>query len=269
MQKIFFDMSPQKLYRLYSILDMFDFLDLMGTGQKKSSAATLSSAPKPGLDRQGTDESQEMQLRDIAEIQIGYQHRDKGHPIHMVSTGTHRIIQIKDLGLEELFKGEGMERGGSAPCVWLDSLYQVTPAGDAERYLVRQGDVLFLSRGQRTYAVPVLQPLENTVASYYFYILRPAADRVDPAYLAWFINQPTEQACLERLQRGSHIKIIPKSAFETLEVVLPPLATQRTIVELERLRQKEAYTMSRLVQARKRLVNGLALRAAQERHSTS
>ena len=209
-----------------------------------------------------------MKLRAIAEIQIGYQHRDKGHPINMGSTGTHRIIQIKDLDLEEQFKREVIGRGGSAPCVWLDNLYQVTPAGDAERYLVSQGDVLFLSRGQRTYAVPVLQALENTVASYYFYILRPDADHIDPEYLAWFINQPTAQACLERLQRGSHIKIIPKSAFEELEVVLPPLATQRAIVELERLRQKEAYIMSRLTQARKRLINGLALRAAQERHLT-
>jgi len=209
-----------------------------------------------------------MMLRDIAEIQIGYQHRDKGHPITTGSTGTHRIIQIKDLDLEEPFKREVIGRGGSAPYVWLNNLYQVTPAGDAERYLVSQGDVLFLSRGQRTYAVPVLQALENTVASYYFYILRPDADYVDPEYLAWFINQPTAQACLERLQRGSHIKIIPKSAFEELDVVLPPLATQRAIVELERLRQREAYTMSRLVQARKRLVNGLALQAALERHST-
>jgi hypothetical protein len=209
-----------------------------------------------------------MKLRDIAEIQIGYQHRDKGHPINMGSTGTHRIIQIKDLDLEEQFKREVIGRGGSAPYIWLDNLYQVTPAGDAERYLVSQGDVLFLSRGQRTCAVPILQTLENTVASYYFYILRPDPDRVDPEYLAWFINQPTTQACLERLQRGSHIKIIPKSAFEELEVVLPPRATQRAIVELERLRQKEAYTMSLLAQARKRLVNSLALRAALERHST-
>ena len=208
-----------------------------------------------------------MKLKDIAEIQIGYQHRDKGHPINMGLTGTHRIIQIKDIELEELFKHEVFGRGGSAPYVWLDNLYKVTPAGDAERYLVSQGDVLFLSRGQRTYAVPVLQALENTVASYYFYILRPDADHVNPEYLAWFINQPTAQACLERIQQGSYIKIIPKSAFEELEVVLPSLATQRAIVELERLRQKEIYIMSRLVQVRKRLINGLALRAAQERHS--
>jgi restriction endonuclease S subunit len=186
----------------------------------------------------------------------------------MGSTGTHRIIQIKDLDLEERCKSTGIERGGSSPSVWPDGLYQVTPAGDARRYLVSQGDVLFLSRGQHTCAVPILQPLEHTIASYYFYILRSDTARVDPAYLAWFINQPTVQACLERLQRGSHIKIVPKSAFTELEVVLPPPATQRAIVELERLRQKEAYTMSRLVQARKRLVNGLALRAAQERYAT-
>ena len=210
-----------------------------------------------------------MKLKDVAEIQIGYQHRDKSHPITTDSASTHRIIQIKDLDLEERFKNEVIERGGSAPYMWPDNLYQVTPAGDAERYLVSQGDVLFLSRGQRTYAVPILQTLENTVASYYFYILRPDAARVTPEYLAWFINQPATQACLERLQRGSHIKIIPKSAFAELEVILPPLATQRAIVALERLRQKEASTMSRLVQARKRLVNGLALRAAQQRHVTT
>jgi Type I restriction modification DNA specificity domain len=210
-----------------------------------------------------------MKLKDVAEIQIGYQHRDKSHPITTGSASTHRIIQIKDLDLEERFKSEVIERGGSVPYIWPGNLYQVTPAGDAERYLVSQGDVLFLSRGQRTCAVPILQILENTVASYYFYILRPNPDRVDPEYLAWFINQPTTQACLERLQRGSHIKIIPKSAFEELDVILPPLATQRAIVKLERLRQKEAYTVSRLVQARKRLVNGLALRAAQERQSTT
>src|SRR6266516_3995609 len=101
--------------------------------------AVLGDSPKPRLDRQGTDESREMRLRDIAGIQIGYQHRDKSHPINIGSTGTQRIIQIKDLDLEERFKSEIIERGGSAPYVWPDSLYQVTPAGDAERYLVSQG----------------------------------------------------------------------------------------------------------------------------------
>jgi len=74
-----------------------------------------------------------MKLKNVAEIQIGYQHRDKGHPITTDSASTHQIIQIKDLDLEERFKHEVIERGGSAPYMWPDNLYQVTPAGDAER----------------------------------------------------------------------------------------------------------------------------------------
>ena len=204
-----------------------------------------------------------MKLKDITDIQIGYQHRDKAHPISTDSTGTHRIIQIKDLDPEEQFKDKVIERGGIAPYVWPGNLNQVIPSGDAKRYLVSQGDVLFLSRGQRTCAVPILASLQDTVASYYFYILRPDTERVSPEYLAWFINQPTAQAFLERLQRGSHIQIIPKSAFEELEVTIPALATQHAIVELERLRQKEEHIMGRLADARRRLVNGLGLLAAQ------
>src|SRR2546428_13919827 len=82
----------------------------------------------PGLNRHSPAESCEMKLKDVADIQIGYQHRDKGHPITMGSASTHRIIQIKDLDLEERFKSEVVERGGSVPYVWPDNLYQVTPA---------------------------------------------------------------------------------------------------------------------------------------------
>ena len=208
-----------------------------------------------------------MQLKEISEIQIGYQHRDKSTPIDMGSTGSHRIIQIKDLDPEGRFKDVVLERGGIAPYVWSGSLYQVTPSGGADRYLVNEGDVLFLSRGQRPHAVSIAEPLENAVAAYYFYILRTDPTHVLPEYLVWFINQPKAQSYLERRQRGSHIKMIPKAAFEELEVAIPPLATQRIIVELERLRQKEEHTMNRLADARKRLVNGIALRAAQESNS--
>jgi len=207
-------------------------------------------------------------LKDITDIQIGYQHRDKFRPIDRGSTGSHRIIQIKDLDLEDRFKGTVLERGGIAPYVWPGNLYQITPSGDADRYLVNKGDVLFLSRGQRSFAVSIAEPLENAIAAYYFYILRPDAERVLPEYLAWFINQPKAQSFLKRHQRGSHMQMISKTAFEELEVALPPLAIQRSIVKLEQLRQKEKHTMNRLANARKRLVNGIALQAALKGNST-
>ena len=196
-----------------------------------------------------------IKLRDVATIQIGYQHRDKAQPISTLESGSHRIIQIKDILHSEF-------RGGIGPSVRFDNLSQITPSGDADRYQVKQGDVLFLSRGQRAIATPVLEHLEKTLAAYYFYILRPNSERVVAEYLAWFINQPTAQSFLEKHQLGSHIKMVPKAAFEALEVIVPPLATQRAIVELERLRQKEEQAMIRLADARRRLITGLALKAA-------
>lgn len=201
-------------------------------------------------------------LKNVCAIQIGYQHRDKGQPIGATNDGSHHIVQIKDLDLERKFATTVLELGGTIPYLWSRDILKVTPAGDAERYLVRRGDVLFLSRGQRVLAIPVREALQDTIASYYFYILRPQADRVLPDYLAWFINQPSAQAYLESHQLGSHIKTVPKSAFEELEIALPPIATQRVIVELERFRQKEEHAMARLVKSRKKLINSLALQAA-------
>lgn len=203
-----------------------------------------------------------LKLREVAEIQIGYQHRDRAHPASALAKGSHRIIQIKDLDLDGRFKSTVLERGGITPYIWPSNLFWITPSGDAQRYEVEHGDLLFLSRGQRPLAIPILEPPPETIASYYFYILRPDTKRALPEYLAWFINQPSARAYLESRQLGSHIKMIPKPAFEELEVALPPLATQHSIVELERLRQKEEHAMVQLAKARKRLVDGLALEAA-------
>jgi hypothetical protein len=201
-------------------------------------------------------------LKELGDIQIGYQHREKVSPLNRTEDGTHRIVQIKDLDLDGKYRAEVLSAGGLAPYVWLKGLSWVTPKGDADRYQVKRGDVLFLSRGQRAFAIPVLESIENTIASYYFYILRPDNERVLPEYLAWFINQPSSQLYLESHQVGSHMKMVSKQAFEELEIAIPPLATQRVIVELERLRQKEEYTLDLLLKARKNLINSLAFKAA-------
>ncbi len=200
-------------------------------------------------------------LADLADIQIGYQHRDRARPLGSDPAGSHRIVQIKDLDLRGEYKGTVLDGGGAAPYVWPGDLDRVTPAGGPTRYVVSRGDVLFLSRGKRPLAVPMRDSPRDTIASYYFYILRPDPDRVRFEYLAWYINQPAAQTFLESHQRGSHIQMIPRNAFEKLEVPLPPLRIQDRITELERLRQREQFAMERLIDARRRLVTGLALKA--------
>lgn len=203
-----------------------------------------------------------MKIKKIASIQIGYQHRDRAHPISSSSIGTHPIIQIKDLCLDANLKETIFDEGCYLPHIWNHTLYRVTPKGDAIRYRVQQGDVLFLSRGQKTIAIPITQTQQNVIASYYFYIIRPSKGNVNFEYLAWFINQPFSQSYLESHQIGSHIKMIPKTAFENLEINLPDLATQNKIVQLEKLRQKEEYLLSKLTEAKRKFMAGLSLKAA-------
>ena len=63
-----------------------------------------------------------MKIKEIAEIQIGYQSRGKVEPN---PKGSHQLIQIKDIDDES----------------WLsvEDLFRITPEGTVDRYLVDQG----------------------------------------------------------------------------------------------------------------------------------
>jgi restriction endonuclease S subunit len=164
-----------------------------------------------------------VKVNEITDIQIGYQSRGRIEPD---PTGTHRIIQMKDFD-------ECHQLG-------IDSLTSFYPERDPERYLVDQGDVLFLSRGQKNFACAVTIALQDTVAASYFFILRIKRDAILPEYLAWYINQvPAQEFIYTIAKRGSHMPIVPKSSFETLEISVPPLETQKTIVKIEKLISNE------------------------------
>ena len=123
-------------------------------------------------------------IKDITEIQIGYQFRGR---IEADSEGTHKVIQIRDFdALQNLQVAD---------------LYKVLPKYNAERYLVNKRDVLFLSRGHHNYAISIKVTLDNTIAASYFFILRITSENIIPEYLAWFINQATAQGYLHNLER--------------------------------------------------------------------
>ena len=199
-----------------------------------------------------------MKLKDIADIRIGYQHRDRSTPISKTSVGDYHIIQIKDLDPEGRFRDLVLEQGGIEPYVWLQNLHRVNISGNPDRHSVFQGDVIFLSRGPRTIAVPLLAPLENTLISNFFYRLRFDRQQIQPEYLAWAINHPQSQKFLKREQRGTVTKLIPKPMLEALPIHLPPLDIQQKIVKIERLRQREAYLMRQLVRKRQKLTAELS-----------
>lgn len=203
-------------------------------------------------------------LHDIAEVQLGYQHREK---ISHVEHGSHRLIQGKDV-----VRSDSVTGNSDQPVGWrllTDNLDRVTPKGDAERYRLQPGDVLFVSRGTTNIAVPLnehtVQPLPDDwneiIPAYTFYILRPDRSRVIPEYLAWYINQPIAQAFLAQQSRGTLVKLLPKTIFEDLEVPVPSLSVQQQVMQVEALRGREESLLRQLIAARQRLVQQTCLTA--------
>jgi len=185
-------------------------------------------------------------ITEIAGIQLGYQFRKKIEP---ADNGTNWVIQIRDFDENHVLLRDNLS------CVRID-----TPA---DKYLIRKGDVLFLSRGHRNWAAAIVDDLEATVAVSHFFIVRPKQNNVLSEYLAWYINQAPAQAYLHNIaRRGTHMPLIPLSAFVGLMVDIPDIETQAMIVELSRLMEKERQLLSALQVKRASLINAVCLTAS-------
>lgn len=186
-----------------------------------------------------------MRIGEIATIQPGHQFRGKVEPD---PDGDVALIQIKDIEDRRRLNPHSIDR------IAFDKAH--------EPYLVSRGDVLFLSRGHKLFALAIEHDLSDTIASGYFYILRLRTDRIRPAYLAWCINQPPFQSQLAQLSQGSHMPFVSKTEFQELPVPIPPLALQDTIVALSILSEQEQAILSELASKRAALIQTLTLAAA-------
>ncbi len=176
------------------------------------------------------DGSLKKRIRDIAEIRTGFQFRGK---VEAADDANVAVIQIKDI--DDRLK------------VQVQDLLPVK-LDNPEPYRVTQGDVLFLSRGHRQYAASVSEPVRDTVATGYFFILHPDQDMIRSDFLAWSINQPEFQDSLRPFTRGSHMPLVSKSDFQDLTIGLPTLAVQDRILALQQLidRERELTTILQL-----------------------
>ena len=87
---------------------------------------------------------------------------------------------------------------------------------------------------------------------------------MNPEYLAWYINQTPAQNFIQSHARGSGILLMPKKDFQEMEIDLPPLETQHSIVKLDRLQQKEKRLLQELAEKRSQLIQAVCLKAAKQ-----
>ncbi len=176
-----------------------------------------------------------------------------GHPfarrIEASENGAVAVLQMKDLPT-----GMHLHSG---------SLVRVDALEIKTRYQLKIGDVLFRSRGQRNTAVVLDADFGSMVAAAPLMALRVTSKSLLPEYLCWWINQLEAQAHFDRNARGTAGRMINRKAVEDLEISVPSLDTQKQIVEVAILAEREKVLMEKLVKKRAVLVSGILMKAAQ------
>jgi len=192
-------------------------------------------------------------LKEIADIQVGYQFREK---LDLTSKGNYQVIQAKDIDRSTSHRLDP------------SNLYIVTPKRPAKKYTVRNGDVIFLSKGRRNYATFIedLPSDSQTIVAGYFFIIRLKTKVILSEYLAWSINQPPSQSYLQRAARGSGMPFIPKDALSNLEIDVPSVKIQKLIIKLYELSLKEAQLLNLVKYKRNEFLQGVCLGAARSKH---
>lgn len=156
-----------------------------------------------------------------------------------------RVIPEPDRDVAVLQVRDVEERAWATP----DRLtWQSNRDGRFDKYLLAPGDVLFQSRGTRNVAVELPELVPATPA-YGVYYLRHRADLVVPEYLAWCLNHPRTQRAIRELARGSTVEFVTKVDLANVRVPVPPLQTQRQVLELMALRARERELAERLAQS--------------------
>ncbi|WP_077796598.1 restriction endonuclease subunit S [Streptomyces sp. JHA26] len=182
-----------------------------------------------------------MRLADVCTISTGYTPRTR---FQSVEVGGVPIVQLGDLSPDGHIDVAG--------------LIKVPHNPGLDRYMVRPGDVLFRSRGARNTAYALSEEFKDPVVAVSpLYILRPNRSLILPNYLAWIINQGPAQRYFDSTARGTNMRMVPKTSLDLLEIRLPAIKSQESIVALDALAERELRLSNLATQKRRQLVSHL------------
>jgi hypothetical protein len=166
-----------------------------------------------------------LELREIAGVLSGV-------AVQEAEGGPARFVRLADLS---------EVRAGRTP-----ALISGEAPGVARAQAIEEGDLLVGARGATTDVCLASGSVVGAYISLDLYLVRPDLTKVDPEYLAAFLNLPATQAVFGSSRQGSGLARLPKDALETVCIPLPQLSQQRVIAELACCFRDEADLLRRL-----------------------
>ncbi|MBI3230835.1 MAG: restriction endonuclease subunit S [Burkholderiales bacterium] len=185
-------------------------------------------------------------LQMYAEVRAGHPFRGS---VPETQDGSALTVQMRDVSV-------------SNGVAWAN-VARTNPSGRKKPDWLRPGDILFLARGARNFAVHLDQVPGPAVCSQYFFLIRLTDSRVLPAFLAWQINQATAQQYLRRNAEGSDQLSIRRGILEALPLTVPSVARQEQILSFVQAVKREQALVEELRQNRDNEVQALFARLLQ------
>lgn len=181
-------------------------------------------------------------LKTLVDVQAGHPFRGS---VPVIEDGNAYALQMRDLA-------------PNGEVAW-DNLVRTQVSEAKAVQWLEPGDVLFVARGARNYAVCLREVPRPTVCAPHFFLLRIKSTKVLPEFLAWQINRAPAQRYLASNAEGSDQPSIRRAVLEALPLAVPPLHRQHAIVDLAAAAVQEERQLQALIRNRQQQLDALAL----------
>jgi restriction endonuclease S subunit len=117
------------------------------------------------------------------------------------------------------------------------------------KHLLNDGDIIFAAKGSKNFAAQYENKNGPCVASSTFLVIKlndKFRSIVLSDYLVWFINHQRTQEWLKAKARGSSIPSISKNDLQDLEIIIPSIEKQKTILKIDSLHKKEQSIIKKI-----------------------
>lgn len=185
-------------------------------------------------------------IKDIADVQMGYSFRSR---LEIKVDGELSVIQMKDLGDDNRVDFSNIQK------IDIDAF--------DDKHFVRQGDLIFRSRGMTNTAVILDFEPDAAIVAAPLLRIRVDKERILPEYLCWFINQRSSQQYLMIRREGTHGGMISRQTLENLEIDIPALEKQKKIIDIINLHTHRQNLEKKRINMQEQEMNALLLKFAQ------
>lgn len=182
-------------------------------------------------------------LLKFADIRVGHPFRGS---VPEAVDGPVLAVQMRDISV-------------AAGVDWSTALHTKLPGRKQPDWL-QPGDILFVAKGGRNFAVCLDEVPGPAVCSQYFFLIRVRNNmQLLPEFLAWQINQVPAQRYLGKNAEGTDQRSIRRGILEALPIAVPAMAQQHTLIGLDQAVRQERQHLECLIRNRQRQMQALSM----------